>query len=94
MKKVVLLFVFILSASILLAGLDEKLTIEFKDTDIRDIAKVICKSGDFGVALEKSVRGNLTISIKDVSVARLLDSPGPKLAILFLLQTKNALKIK
>ncbi len=73
MKKVVLLFVFILSASILLAGLDEKLTIEFKDTDIRDIAKVICKSGDFGVALEKSVRGNLTISIKDVSVAQALD---------------------
>lgn len=73
MKKLAMLFIFLLSTSLVMAGLDEKVSLEFKDVDIRDIAKIICKSGDFGIALEKSIRGNLTISIKDVSVSQALD---------------------
>ncbi len=73
MKKLAMLFIFLLSTSMVMAGLEDKVSLEFKDVDIRDITKIICKSGDFGIALEKSIRGNLTISIKDVSVSQALD---------------------
>lgn len=74
MKKIM---IFVLAmfffASISSAALNDKISMDFKDTDIREIAKIICKNGNFGIVLEKSIRGNMTLSIKDASIREALD---------------------
>lgn len=75
MKKVLYFAfaLFFIATSTLSAALNEKITMDFKDTDIRDIAKIICKTGNLGIVMAKTIRGNMTLSIRDTSIREALD---------------------
>ncbi len=66
-----LLFLFVVSASF--AGLEHKISLDFRDADIRDIIKLIATKSGFNIVAEKSVRGNVTIRLTDITCARALD---------------------
>ena len=69
-----LVFVFLMSfASLAFAGLQDKVTMDFRDTDLREICKILANKADMGIAVEKSVRGNITITIKNASIREALD---------------------
>ncbi|MBU1107131.1 MAG: hypothetical protein KKB51_10720 [Candidatus Riflebacteria bacterium] len=51
----------------------DKISMDFKDADIREIFRIITKQAGFGVVIEKSVRGNMTLSLKDVSAKDAMD---------------------
>jgi type II secretory pathway component GspD/PulD (secretin) len=55
------------------ANLGAKITLDFRDTDVREIFKVITGSINMGLVIEKSVRGKLTLSIKDTKAIDALD---------------------
>lgn len=73
MKKLILILVLSCLCSTAFAGMAEKISMDFRDTDVRDIFKIVATRGGFGIAPEKSVRGNLTLSMKDVTVKEALD---------------------
>ncbi len=69
-----LVFVFLMSfASLAFAGIQDKVTIDFRDTDLREICKILAKQADMGIAIEKSVRGNISITVKNAPVREALD---------------------
>ena len=69
-----LVFVFLMSfASLAFAGLQNKITMDFRDTDLREICKILAKQADMGIAIEKSVRGNISITIKNTPIREALD---------------------
>ncbi|HNW35673.1 MAG TPA: secretin N-terminal domain-containing protein [Candidatus Ozemobacteraceae bacterium] len=53
------------------SGLNNAVSIDFKDADIRDVFKILGAKADCNIITEKSVRGNITIRAKDVPVIRL-----------------------
>lgn len=73
MKKICLTMFLVFCTGILFAGLDEIISMDFRDTDVRDIVKLIAQKGGLGMVTEKSMRGNLTINIKDATVKEALD---------------------
>ncbi|MFZ5951298.1 MAG: hypothetical protein ACOYXC_11360 [Candidatus Rifleibacteriota bacterium] len=73
MKKNLLIVLMLFFAGNLFAAIESKISLDFRDTDVRDILKIIAKTGELGLVTEKSVRGNLTLTIKDASVKEALD---------------------
>ncbi len=73
MRKFMVLVLMMSFASLAFAGLQEKISMDFRDTDVRDICKMLAQKADMGLAIEKSVRGNVNISIKNASVREALD---------------------
>lgn len=55
------------------ANLDEKVTIDFRDADVRQILTVITGNINMGLVVEKSVRGQLTLKIKNTAAKDALD---------------------
>ncbi len=56
-------------AALLLPGVikaDDNITLDFRDTDIRQIIKVIAQQSGTNIIAEKSVRGNVTVKMSDV----------------------------
>lgn len=56
-------------AAMLFPGLvkaDDNITLDFRDTDIRQIIKVIAQQSGTNIIAEKSVRGNVTVKMSDV----------------------------
>ncbi len=73
MKKLLVL-VFLASVCCnLFAGLEEKVSMDFRDTDVREIFKIIAGKVGMGIVIEKSVRGNMTLTIKDARAEEALD---------------------
>jgi type II secretory pathway component HofQ len=46
---------------------------DFRDTDVREIFKIITSKINMGLVVEKSVRGNTTLSIKEAKAKDALD---------------------
>ena len=56
-------------AAMLFPGLvkaDDNITLDFRDTDIRQIIKVIAQQSGTNIIAEKSVRGSVTVKMSDV----------------------------
>jgi type IV pilus assembly protein PilQ len=56
-------------AAMLMPGLlraDDNITLDFRETDIRQIIKVIAQQSGTNIIAEKSVRGNVTVKMSDV----------------------------
>ncbi len=49
-----------------MAGADDNITLDFRDTDIRQIIKVIAQQSGTNIIAEKSVRGQVTVKMTDV----------------------------
>ncbi len=73
MRKFLVVLLMMSFASLAFAGLQEKVTMDFRDTDLREICKILAQKADMGIAIEKSARGNVTISIKNATVREALD---------------------
>lgn len=73
MKRFFFVLVMIGICSMASASLSDKISMDFRDADIRDICKIIAGRAGMGFVIEKSVRGMLTISVKDVSAKEALD---------------------
>ncbi len=73
MKKVIFLIVMLSICSMVSAGLNDKISMDFRDIDVREAFKLIAEKAGLGVATEKSVRGNINISLKDVTIREALD---------------------
>jgi type II secretory pathway component HofQ len=54
------------------AGIDERISMDFRDADIRDVCKIMTEKGGLGLSIEKSVRGNVTIRFKDQTIEECL----------------------
>jgi|GEM_PF-1115363 len=66
----VIVFTFV-AGTVSASNLDNKVSIDFKDTDIRDVFRLLGEKAGCNIITEKSVRGNITVRAKDVSVIRL-----------------------
>ncbi len=70
----------VLAAALLLpslagaADLNTRISLDFRDADIRDIFKLAAEKGGYGLVVDKSVRGNLTLRLLDVPLLRALDT--------------------
>lgn len=73
MKRLIFVLILVSICTSSFAGMTDKITMDFRDTDVREILKIISVHAGFGMVSEKSVRGNLTISVKDVSAKAALD---------------------
>lgn len=73
MKQVILLLAMLSICSMVTADLNEKISMDFRDTDVREICKVIASRSGMGIITEKSVRGQLNISLKNLTVRQALD---------------------
>lgn len=56
------------------ADLSKKISLDFRDTDIRDIFKIISEKAGLGLVVEKSVRGNVTLRMLEVPILNALDT--------------------
>ena len=67
-RNTVLLFATIMVALLLPSVLraDDNITLDFRDTDIRQIIKVIAQQSGTNIIVEKSVRGTVTVKLTDV----------------------------
>ena len=67
-RNTVLLFAAIFVALLLPSALraDDNITLDFRDTDIRQIIKVIAQQSGTNIIAEKSVRGTVTVKLTDV----------------------------
>lgn len=69
-KPNVLLLLAAIAVSMLLPvslrAADDNITLDFRDTDIRQIIKVIAQQSGTNIIVEKSVRGQVTVKISDV----------------------------
>lgn len=73
MKKILLGLLMAGICSVASAGLNDKISIDLRDTDIRDVCKLISSQAKIGIVTEKSVRGMVTISLREVSARDALD---------------------
>lgn len=55
------------------AGVEERISMDFRDADIRDVCKIIGEKGGLGLVIEKSVRGNVTIKFKEQTIEECLN---------------------
>ncbi len=69
----VTLFFMTIICSTAQADLQKKISLDFKDTDVRQIYKVIAQTIDMGIVCQKSIRGQVTLNLKDVSAEDALD---------------------
>jgi type II secretory pathway component HofQ len=51
----------------------ERLSLKFKDTDIRDIIMFLCEIGGINVAFDPGVSGNISCELRDVPWDQALD---------------------
>ncbi|NIM90625.1 MAG: SH3 domain-containing protein [Candidatus Aminicenantes bacterium] len=51
----------------------EKVTVRFKDADVRDVIMYLCKVGGLNVVFHPEVKGNVTLDLKDVPWDQALD---------------------
>lgn len=67
-SNIMLLFAAIAVALLLPSSLraDDNITLDFRDTDIRQIIKVIAQQSGTNIIAEKSVRGQVTVKLTDV----------------------------
>jgi len=56
-----------------LAELDTKFSVDFRDVDIREVCKILAKHAGKSVVTGKSVRGIVTLSLKNIPVGAALD---------------------
>ncbi len=73
MKQVFFLLAMLSICSMVTADLNEKISMDFRDTDVREICKVLASRAGMGIITEKSVRGQLNISLKNLTVRQALD---------------------
>jgi type II secretory pathway component GspD/PulD (secretin) len=55
------------------ASLEQKISLDFKDTDIRQVFKVISQQIGMGIVCQKSIRGQITLKLQDVKATDALD---------------------
>ncbi|HMM58657.1 MAG TPA: hypothetical protein PKC25_00850, partial [Candidatus Rifleibacterium sp.] len=67
-SNILLLFAALTVAMLLpcTAKADDNITLDFRDTDIRQIIKVIAQQSGTNIIAEKSVRGQVTVKLSDV----------------------------
>ena len=68
MKNILLMFAVIVTALLLPSSLraEDNISLDFRDTDIRQIIKVIAQQSGTNIIAEKSVRGQVTVKLTDV----------------------------
>lgn len=54
-------------------NLEQKISLDFRDADIRDVLKIIAQRAGANFVVEKSVRGNVTVRLDDVPSREALD---------------------
>ncbi|PKL44483.1 MAG: hypothetical protein CVV42_19395 [Candidatus Riflebacteria bacterium HGW-Riflebacteria-2] len=73
MKKFAVVIFMMAFCSTGFADLSQKVTMDFRDTDIREIFKLISEKAGMGIVIEKSVCGNMTLTIKNSTAKEALD---------------------
>jgi type IV pilus assembly protein PilQ len=73
MKKIITALFFITLSCVAFADVDAKVTMDFRDTDVREVFKIIANKIDMGMVIEKSVRGQITLTIKSTQARDALD---------------------
>lgn len=73
MKRLAVVIFMMAFCSTVFADLSQKVSMDFRDTDIREIFKLITQKADMGIIVEKSVRGNMTLTIKNATAKEALD---------------------
>lgn len=52
---------------------NQRISLNLRNTDVRDVLNIIAKQGGFNLVLDESVKGTLTVDIKDVSINKALE---------------------
>ena len=73
MRRLVLILALLSVCSVAMAGLNDKLTLDLRDTDIREVSKIIAAKAGMGITVDKEVTGVLTMAVKDATVKDALD---------------------
>ncbi|OIP23536.1 hypothetical protein AUK22_09650 [bacterium CG2_30_54_10] len=63
-----------LPGAVLAADLSHKISLDFRDTDIRDVFKLVAEKAGLGLVVDKSIRGNVTLRIINAPVSKALDT--------------------
>jgi general secretion pathway protein D len=62
-----------ISRDVVIAPSVEKVSLNFRDANIRDLLNLLAQQGKFNLILDKSVEGTLTIDIKDIPINKALE---------------------
>lgn len=74
MRRLFIVLAMLSMCSIAMAGLNDKISMEFRDTDIREIFKLIAAKAGIGMVIDKAVAGALTLTLKDATIKEALDA--------------------
>ena len=74
MRKLFLVLAMLSLCSLSMAGLNDKISMDFRDTDIREIFKLIAAKAGMGMVIDKAVAGVLTLTLKDATIKEALDA--------------------
>ncbi|EKD83611.1 MAG: hypothetical protein ACD_39C00566G0001 [uncultured bacterium] len=74
MRKLFLVLAMLSLCSVAMAGLNDKISMDFRDTDIREIFKLIAAKAGMGLVIDKAVAGALTLTLKDATIKEALDA--------------------
>ncbi|RCK80915.1 MAG: hypothetical protein OZSIB_2803 [Candidatus Ozemobacter sibiricus] len=56
------------------ADLNARISLDFRDADIRDLFKIAAEKGGFGLVVDKNVRGTITLRLLDVPLIKAFDT--------------------
>ncbi|OGK09090.1 MAG: hypothetical protein A2W80_08935 [Candidatus Riflebacteria bacterium GWC2_50_8] len=73
MRKLFLVLVMLGMCSVSMAGMNDKISMDFRETDIREICKIIAAQAGMGLAIDRGVSCALTITLKDATIKEALD---------------------
>jgi type II secretory pathway component GspD/PulD (secretin) len=62
-----------ISREVNIAKAQNKITLQVRDADLRDVLNMISKQGNFNLVLDESVKGTLTVDIDQVSINKALE---------------------
>lgn len=62
-----------ISRDVSIAAANDKISLNLRDANLRDVLQALAKQGKFNLILDESVTGTLTVDIKDISVNKALE---------------------
>ncbi|HNX75753.1 MAG TPA: hypothetical protein PLM07_18265 [Candidatus Rifleibacterium sp.] len=73
MRRLLIAVIMLSFCSAAFAGLDAKVSLDFRDTDVREILKTLVAKADMGLVLDEAVAGKITLTFKNTPIREAID---------------------
>ena len=73
MRRLLIALIMLSFCSAAFAGLDAKVSLDFRDTDVREILHILVAKADMGLVIDQAVAGKITLTLKNTTAREAIE---------------------